>query len=176
MPVVWGKKTCSIRLNTIQDNKLEFGRLFLLLGLGLGGLLGALLAGTGVALVGTLVAQLAESTTLDGGGEVGLLDLLDGGVGVDNREGSGGDGDGLGDSLELLLGRVALLGLVALLGEENQALGVSLEALNVGGQGLLGDVVAASIDGDTDGGGILAGNASGLDSLVRTLDMWKQPA
>lgn len=139
------------------------GRLFLLVGLGLGGLLGALLAGTLVALVGTLVAQLAVGTTLDGGGEVGLLDGLDGGVGVDDGEGGGVVGNGVGDGLELVLGGVALLGLVALLGEEDQALLVGLEALDVGGQGLLGDVLAASIDGDTDGRGVLAGDASGLD-------------
>lgn len=119
-----------------------------------------------MALVGTLVAELAVGTTLDGGGEVGLLDGLDGGVGVHDGEGGGGVGNGVGDGLELVLGGVALLGLVALLGEEDQALLVGLEALDVGGQGLLGDVLAASIDGDTDGGGVLAGDASGLDNVL----------
>lgn len=94
---------------------------------------------------------------------------------MDDGEGGGGDGDGGRDSLELLLGRVALLGLVALLGEEDQALGVSLEALDVGGQGLLGDVLATSIDRDTDGRSILAGDASGLKSLVRTFDRSSNP-
>lgn len=85
---------------------------------------------------------------------------------MDDGEGGGGVGGGVGDGLELLLGGVALLGLVALLGEEDQALLVGLEALDVGGQGLLGDVLAAGIDGDTDGGGVLAGDASGLDSAL----------
>lgn len=119
-----------------------------------------------MALVGTLVAQLAVGATLDGGGELGLLDGLDGGVGVDDGEGGGGVGDGVGDGLELVLGGVALLGLVALLGEEDQALLVGLEALDVGGQGLLGDVLAASIDGNTDGRGVLAGDTSGLDGAL----------
>lgn len=118
-----------------------------------------------MALVGALGAQLAVGTTLDGGGELGLLDGLDGSVGVDDGEGGGGVGDSVGDGLELVLGGVALLRLVALLGEEDQALLVGLEALDVGGQGLLGDVLATSIDGDTDGRGVLAGDASGLDSL-----------
>lgn len=88
---------------------------------------------------------------------------------MDDGEGGGGVGDGAGDGLELVLGGVALLGLVALLGEEDQALLVGLEALDVGGQGLLGDVLAASIDGDTDGGGVLAGDASGLYSALLEL-------
>lgn len=116
-----------------------------------------------MALVGALVAQLAVGAALDGGGELGLLDGLDGGVGVDDGEGGGGVGGGAGGGLELLLGGVALLGLVALLGEQDQALLVGLEALDVGGQGLLGDVLAAGVDGDADGGGVLAGDASGLD-------------
>lgn len=88
---------------------------------------------------------------------------------MDDGEGSGGVGDGVGDGLELVLGGVALLGLVALLGEQDQALLVGLEALDVGGQRLLGDVLATSIDGDTDGGGVLAGDASGLNSV------WLEP-
>lgn len=88
---------------------------------------------------------------------------------MDDGEGGGGVGDGAGDGLELVLGGVALLGLVALLGEEDQALLVGLEALDVCGQGLLGDVLAASIDGDTDGGGVLAGDASGLGNTLLEL-------
>ena len=85
---------------------------------------------------------------------------------MDDGEGGGGVGDGAGDGLELVLGGVALLGLVALLGEQDQALLVGLEALDVGGQGLLGDVLATGVDGDTDGRGVLAGDASGLDSVL----------
>lgn len=96
---------------------------------------------------------------------------------MDDGEGGGGVGDGAGDGLELVLGGVALLGLVALLGEQDQTLLVGLEALDVGGQGLLGDVLAAGVDGDTDGRGVLAGDASGLDSvLVRTFDHFERPA
>lgn len=88
---------------------------------------------------------------------------------MDDGEGGGGVGDGAGDGLELVVGGVALLGLVALLGEEDQALLVGLEALDVGGQGLLGDVLAAGVDGDTDGGGVLAGDASGLEGALLVL-------
>lgn len=123
---------------------------------------GPLLALASVALVGALVAQLAEGTALDGLGQLGLLDLGDG-------RGDGGDGeggarreDGVLNGLEVLLGRVGLLGLVGLLGEEDQAGGVGLEALDVGGEGLLGDVLAARVDGDADGRGVLAGDAGGL--------------
>ena len=75
-------------------------------------------------------------------------------------------GDLLGGAV--LLGAVAGLGLVALAGEDDQAGLVGLEALDVGGEGLLGQVLAAAIDGDTDGGGILTGNASSLVKIVRS--------
>lgn len=113
-----------------------------------------------MALPGALVAQLAVGAALDSLGQVGRLDGLDGGVGVDNGE--RGAGGGLDSGLEVLLGGVTLLGLVALLGEQDQAGSVGLEALNVDGERLLGQVLATSIDGNADGGGVQAGNASGL--------------
>lgn len=108
--------------------------LFVLGSLRLGRVLGPLLPLAGVALVGALHAELAEGAALDGGRQVGLLDLGDGLVDADDGESGAGVGDALGGGLELLLGRVALLGLVALLGEQDQAGGVGLEALDVGGE------------------------------------------
>jgi hypothetical protein len=96
----------------------------------------ALLPGALRALDGAGVAQLHVGTALDGCGHVALLDLLDGLVG-------GGDGEGVRDQRNLLnlagvgLG-VALLGVVGLAGEDNEALLVGLEALDVGLEGLLG--------------------------------------
>ena len=149
-----------------RNKPVNFRCLFLLLSLGLSGLTSTLLTSTSVALVRTSDTQLAESTALDGSGHVRLANLLDGLVNGDDGEGSGGLGDGvLSNGLDVLLGGVTLLGLVALLGEEDQAAGVGLEALDVGGEGLLRDVLAAGIDGDTDGGGILAGNTSGLQNV-----------
>lgn len=139
--------------------------LFVLGSLRLGLVPGPLLPLASVALVGALGTQLAESTALDGCGHVGLLDLGDGLVDAGNGESGAGGGDALGGGLELLLGRVALLGLVALLGEQDQAGGVGLEALDVGGEGLLGQVLAAGIDGDTDSGSVLAGDTGSLQIL-----------
>ena len=84
------------------------------------------------------------------GGHVALLDLLDSNVG-------GGDGENRGDKRGLLdLGDVGLgvtlLGGVGSAGEDDQSLLVSLEAGDVGGQGLLAEVLSAEIDGNADGG------------------------
>lgn len=62
--------------------------------------------------------------------------------------------------LDVLSGGVTLLGLAVAAGEEDEALAVLLEALDVGLEGLLREVLAARVDGDTDGAGELAGNAS----------------
>lgn len=149
----------------VSQQLLPCGRassLFVLGSLRLGLVLGPLLPLARVALVGALGTELAESTTLDGGGQVGLLDLGDGLVDADEGESGAGGRNALGGGLEVLLGGVALLGLVALLGEQNQAGGVSLEALDVGGERLLGQVLAAGIDGDTNGRGVLAGDTGSL--------------
>jgi hypothetical protein len=134
-------------------------RLSLFLGLLLLGLLPlALLPGALRALPGTDLAQLHVGATLNGGGHVTLLDLLDSLVG-------GRNGKSLGNKGNLLnVGRVGLgltlLGGVGPAGEDNQALLVGLEAGDVGGKGLLALVLTAGVDRDTDGGSELAGDAS----------------
>jgi hypothetical protein len=81
-------------------------------------------------------------------------DVLDGqDVGADNVLARLG-------GLDVLGGSVTLLGLAVAAGEEDEALAVLLEALDVGLEGLLREVLAARVDGDTDGAGELAGNAS----------------
>lgn len=150
--------------NQSKENKLPFTRCcLLLLSLLLLSLLPSpLLTLALVALVGALVAQLAESTTLDRLGQLGLLDLGNGRGDGGNGEGGTGREDGVLNGLEVLLGGVGLLGLVRLLGEENEAGGVGLQALYVGSERLLGEVLAAGVDRDADGRGVLAGDAGGL--------------
>lgn len=128
--------------------------------LGLGRVAGALLLLAQVAGLGSRVAELAVSTALDGLGEVGLRDLGEAGGGLLDGEGGGEGLDGLGLG-EVDLG-VALLDLVGAAGEDDEALLVGLEAGDVGGQGLLAQVLAAAIDGDTDGGSVKAGDTGGL--------------
>lgn len=113
------------------------------------------------AAVGSLLA-LGQRVTLDLGDRI-----LEGGVG--NGEGgtnAGGDaltlavGESGLDGIDLLSGRVELLELAALAGEEDQTGLVLLEAGNIGDQGLLRVVGAAVVDRDTDGGSELLGDAS----------------
>lgn len=61
---------------------------------------------------------------------------------------------------------LALLGRLGLTGEDDQALLVGLEALDVGLEGLFGKVLTAGVDRDTNGRRQLAGNASGLGYRV----------
>jgi len=68
----------------------------------------------------------------------------------------------LPDLLDLLSTSVALLGRLGLAWEKDQASLVCLETLDVGGEGLFGEVLSAGIDRDTDGGRQLAWDASGL--------------
>ena len=92
------------------------------------------------------------------GGNVALLDLLESDVGGSDGE-SGSD---VGDPLDLGdvgLG-VTLLGGVGSAGEEDEAILVGLEAGDVGGKGLLGEVLATGVDGNADGGSEGAGDAS----------------
>lgn len=142
--------------------------------LGVGGLLVlvllALLAGTLVAL---LRASLAERSVSVLGGLVirnlALLDLVD-----------VGDGEGrlvvldlavvrvvadLLGGVDLVLGRIASLGLLAVAREDNETLLVGLQAGDVGLERLLGDVLAAGVDSDADGGRKLARDASLLLSI-----------
>jgi hypothetical protein len=122
--------------------------------------LGALLAGTGETGLAADVTELAVGVLLTGVvGELALSDL-----------GLVGDGEGGGGLLdEVLLGRldllsrgVTLLGGLAVAGEQDNAAAVSLQALDVGGKRLLGEVLAAGVDRDTDGGCKLAGDTSSL--------------
>ena len=114
-----------------------------------------------MTVLGTGVAEGAVGATLDGLGEVGLLDLGEaGGDGLlDTEDGTDALG-GLGGLL--VLGAVGGLGLAGLAGEEDQAGLVGLETLDVDGEALLGQVGAAVVNRDADGGGILLGDASGL--------------
>lgn len=64
--------------------------------------------------------------------------------------------------LDLLSAGVTLLGGLAVAGEEDEACTVSLQALDVGGETLLGQVGAAGVDADSDGGCELAGNTGSL--------------
>lgn len=101
--------------------------------------------------VGVLLALVVANGTL-----LKLDDVLDGksgGGAADNVLSSLG-------SLDILSGGVTLLGLAIAAGKENKALPELLEALDVGLETLLGKVLAARIDRDTNGARKLAGNAS----------------
>ena len=135
--------------------------LLALLGLGSSLVLGALLADTNELGVGASLAESAESTALDVGGELGLVDLLEAG------DDGGLDAESRGDALDglaglLVLGGIGLLGLVGLAGEDDEAGLVGLQALDIGGKGLLGEVGAAGVNRDTDGGSKELGDTSSL--------------
>jgi len=137
------------------------GSLFLL-GLRLVSLvLGALLADTDKASLGAAVAELAVCVL--GGLIVAELALGDLGDVLDGQGDGGAGHDLLGvlGGLDVLGRGVTLLGLAVAAGEEDEALPVLLEALDVGLEALLGEVLAARVDRDTDGAGELAGNAGG---------------
>lgn len=67
------------------------------------------------------------------------------------------------DGLDLLGAGLTLLGGLEVAGEEDEALLVGLQALNVGIEGLLGKVLATGVDGDTDGARKLAGDVGLLE-------------
>ena len=144
------------------------GRSLLLLGLG------TLLALAKVASVGTGIAKLAEGVL--GLRVVGDLALLDGDLVVDG-EGLVAELDlavvgvlaDLACGLDLLGWGIAVLWRLDLAREEDETLLVGLQALDVGLEGLLGQVLAAWVDGDTDGWRKLAGNASLLYTIYQTL-------
>ncbi len=110
----------------------------------------SLLLGTLVTGTSTGVAELAVSTTLDWGWSIGLLDLGDWG-GVDDWESLLGCLDKLG-VLDIGSGGVSLLGLTGPAWEKDEAGTVLLKTGNVDGEGLGGEVDAAWVNGDTDGG------------------------
>lgn len=135
-------------------------RLFLV-GLGLGLLLRTLLPDTNQTGVRPRLPQSAVGTALDTGGDLALGDLDEaGGKGLLDAEGSPQAGGGLGGLL--VLGGIGLLGLVGLAGEENEASLVVLQALDIGSETLLREVLAAVVDSNADGGGKETGNASSL--------------
>ena len=133
--------------------------LFLLLGLG------TLLALANKTSVGASVAE--HTVCVLGGWVVGDLALLDDNLVVDwecelgllDLAIVGGLADLLG-SLDLLLGSVAVLLRLELAWEENKTLLVLLQAGDVGGERLIGKVLAARVDGDTDGWRKLAWDTS----------------
>jgi hypothetical protein len=140
----------------------------LLLSLGLGALLTlALVASLGAGVtqppVGSLLA-LRHGVALDLGDG-----LLNGRVG-DGQDGADAGGETLTlavgqsglDGLDLLGGRVELLELTALAGEQDQAGLEVLQAGDVGDQRLLGVVGAAVVNRDADGGSELLGDAGFL--------------
>jgi hypothetical protein len=146
-------------------------RLFLLsisfLGLGLG----TLLLGTGVTLLGALVTEQPV-------GVLGSLDAADGSLLKDGLVDDGEDGAGGGDGalsllggLDVLSGGVAALGLAVAAGEEDEFLPVLLETLDVGLEALLGEVLAAGVDRDTNGGCKLARNTGGYETLAMRMRM-----
>lgn len=154
----------------IINTRRELTHLFLgsslLISLGLGALLThTTVTGLGAGLTQTAVSRLlllGQGVTVDLGDG-----LLEGGVG--DGEGStnaGGDtltlavGKSSLDGLDVLGGRVELLELTALAGEEDQAGLVVLEAGDILDQRLLGVVGTAVVDRDTDGGSELLGDAS----------------
>lgn len=80
----------------------------------------------------------------------------------------GGLADLLG-SIDLVLGGIALLWCLELAWEEHKALLVLLQASDIGGQRLVGKVLTAWVDGDTDGRRQLAWDASLL--LTRSMSI-----
>lgn len=141
-----------------------------LLGIGLISLsLRTLLTDTDKAGLGAGVTELPVSVLLAlvvaNGTLLELDDVLDG-------ESSGGAADdllGVLGGLDVLGGCVTLLGLAVATGEEDEALPVLLEALDVGLEALLGKVLAAGVDRDTDGAGELAGDTGGCERVSRAV-------
>ena len=138
----------------------RLSRLFLSVGslLSLG--LGALLAGTGETGLAADVTELAVSVLLTG--VVGELALDNLGLVLDGEGNVGLLDKVLLGSLDLVGRGVTLLGGLAVAGEEDNAAAVGLQALDVGDKRLLGEVLAAGVDRDTDGGCKLAGDTSSL--------------
>jgi hypothetical protein len=131
--------------------------LLLLLGLLVGLGLGALLADTDKAGLGASVAELAVGVL--GGGVLGDLLLGDNSLVVDGESGVGEENVvAVADGLDLLGAGLALLGGLGVAREEDEALLVGLQALNVGLEGLLAEVLATGVDRDTDGARKLAGD------------------
>lgn len=136
----------------------------------LGGLL--VLLGLGTLLALAEQASIGASDTQSAVGVLGAwvvadLAVLDGDL-VGDRESLVGELDlavvelvaDLLGSIDLVLGGIALLGRLDLAGEEDKTLLVLLEAQDVGLERLLGQVLAAGVDSNADGGRQLAWDAS----------------
>ena len=65
--------------------------------------------------------------------------------------------------LEIFLGAVRFLVYAGFAGEKDESFTVGLEAGDVGGEGLLGEIGAAGVDSDAYGGGQGAGDSCFLD-------------
>lgn len=78
---------------------------------------------------------------------------------VDLGDGLGG---AVGDGLDVGLGRIQLLVLTGLSGEEDEACLVGLQSGNVGGEGLLRVVRSSVVNRNTDGGSELSWDTSFL--------------
>lgn len=114
-------------------------------------LLCSLLPGTLVSRIGSQISQLSERTTLDRLWYIALLDLSESTSGVNNRKTVLDVRDEVAGGLGLLFGSITLLVLAEFAWEENETLLVLLEAVDVDSEGFDGEVLAAGIDGDTDG-------------------------
>jgi hypothetical protein len=141
-------------------------RLFLLVSGVISLRLRALLPDTDKAGLGARVAELPVRVL--GRLVVADLALLEGDDVLDGQSGGGAADDVLGSlgGLDVLGGSITLLGLAVAAGEEDEALPVLLKALDVGLEALLGEVLAARVDRDTDGTGELAGDTGGCETLV----------
>jgi hypothetical protein len=141
-------------------------RLFLLGGLLVSLVLSTLLALTDETGLGADVTELPVRVL--GGLVVGNLalleldDVLDG----QGREGRLDNVLARLGGLDVLGRSITLLRLAVAAREEDELALVLLEALHVGLEALLGKVLATGVDGDTDGTGELAGNASSCRELV----------
>lgn len=111
----------------------------------------SLLTSTLVSGLAPGVAELSVSTTLNWGWGIALLDLGDGDS-VDDWKSLVGalDEVGLG-GLDIGSGGITLLGLASLAWEKDELGLVCLKTGNVQGERLSGEVLAAGIDGDTNG-------------------------
>lgn len=148
-----------------QNNPARPLLLLRILSLSLG--LGSLLPRTLVPLVGTCSPQ-RDVCVLGALGQVTLLHLahavLNTSTNLDGQDGTNRLDDlvGVGSQLDVLGCGVELLVLAGLEWEQNEAGLVGLQTGDVEFEGFLRGGLAAVVDGDTDCGCELAGNAGGL--------------
>jgi len=107
-------------------------------------------------------SEFLVCTTLDWLWHIAFADLLDLALDVDDWQSVLGACDELLSTRYILLAGIFFLVLAELAGEEDQAGTVSLEAGDVHGEGLDGEILSAGVNGDTDSGSELAGDTSFL--------------